>query len=636
MISRAGTRRAAMAAILIAILTATGQYAQAQPTSREEGPQYAPTMLILDGSGSMQRPDQAGTMMDAAKTAVHSFVDSAPAEARIGLMAYGTGTGNTEAEKQAGCRDVRVLQTPDALDREALHSAVDGIDPSGWTPMGPALREAADTLPSSGPRSIVLVSDGEDTCAPPDVCTIAKELNDSGIDLVVHTIGFAVDAAARAQLTCVAQSTGGTYTDAADGAALKQILPRVSAAALRNYQPAGTPITGTANYDTAPVATPGQHLDTLGQHETRYWAVDVPDDATAYFSGTVSFPRLPGIDSVDDTNVIRLQVYGEDGRDCHTGNFEQATYSSDGVALTVAEIWTGATEKRDGKTSADKCTGGGRYYFALSWSTVSKGVPERLPLELLIGIEPSVTDGGPVATPSPVEFREPTGADTTVTGGGSFNTAATLSESGRYVDAVRPGEFVFYKVWLDWGRGLAYRVHFPPNGGKGLDSVANLRTAVYSPIREEIDSSNASYTGTENTLPGDGAMNAGPVRYRNRDSDDAEIRQQSAAGWYYIAVKVGSTFTDKGEQQPIPVQLDLTVDGDEESGPTYTEAADIFGENTAPKAADSATDTNTDSNTLAAAEESSSSNWMLVAGIGLGAVLVLGAVSAIVIRRRRG
>ncbi len=148
------------------------------------------------------------TMMDAAKNAVHTFVDTAPTESKVGLTVYGTGTGNDDAEKEAGCRDVQVLHKPGTLDRNALNSAVDGITASGWTPMGPALRQAAAELPDTGPRSIVLVSDGEDTCAPPDACEVARELETQGIDLVLHTIGFAVDDAARTQLTCMAEVTG--------------------------------------------------------------------------------------------------------------------------------------------------------------------------------------------------------------------------------------------------------------------------------------------------------------------------------------------------------------------------------------------------------------------------------------------
>ncbi|MGO4614184.1 VWA domain-containing protein [Nocardia sp. 2YAB30] len=612
--------------------------ASAQPNHSEQTVQYAPTMLILDASGSMQRPDPAGTMMDAAKTAVRTFVDAAPAESKVGLVTYGTSTGNTEAEKTTGCRDVQMLHRPDTLDRTALISAVDRIQARGWTPMGTALRQAADALPGSGPRSVVLVSDGDDTCAPPDPCEVAREVKQRGVDLIMHAIGFAVDTKARAQLTCMAQATGGTYTDAADGNALKRILPRVSAAALRNYQAAGTPITGTAGYDSAPVATPGQYLDTIGQRETRYWAVDVPAGATAYFSGTVSFPRLPGIGSVDDINVLDLRVYGADGRDCNAFEFEQATSSSDGVALTVASTWDGATKERTGKTSADKCTGGGRYYFALKWDKVSAGVPERLPLELLVGIEPAVTDGGPVAALPPTSFSEPTGTGTPVTGGGSFNTAATLDGGGRYTDTIQRGEFVFYRVRLDWGRGLAYQVHFAGNDRHGLDDVSNIRTTLYSPIREAIDSDFTSYTGSDEVLPTDKAIATVPIRYHNRDAGQADIRKQSVAGWYYIAVKVGSTFTEKGQQQPLSIRLDLTVTGNQEGGPQYsTSVVDgVFGENSAPKPGKSMTSASGGTSAEATAEAESSQSWVLPAALGAVVVVVVGVIAGLVVVRRRG
>ncbi|MEV6389018.1 vWA domain-containing protein [Nocardia xishanensis] len=334
--SRYRTLTAALTVAALAFLPTTlSAVAYAEPG------QYAPTMLILDASGSMQRPDQGATMMDSAKQAVRTFVESAPAEAKVGLTTYGTGTSNDEADKAAGCRDVQILRQPNTIDKPALTSAVDGIQARGWTPMGTALRQAADALPSSGPRSIVLVSDGDDTCAPPDPCDVAKELKQKGVDLVVHSIGFAVDDKARAQLTCMAQATGGSYTDAADGDALKRILPRVSSAALRNYQATGTPITGTDGYQTAPVAKPGQYLDTIGQHEKRFYAVDVPSGATAYFTGIVSFPRTTGVSVTDDMGVLELRVYGRDGTDCNVRERELETSASDGVAITVSSTFEG-------------------------------------------------------------------------------------------------------------------------------------------------------------------------------------------------------------------------------------------------------------------------------------------------------
>ncbi|MFC9790835.1 VWA domain-containing protein [Rhodococcus sp. NPDC127528] len=542
-------------------------------------------MLILDASGSMQRPDPAGTMMDAAKSAVRTFVGAAPAESKVGLTVYGTGTGSDEAEKAAGCRDVQVLHKPDTLDRAALTGAVDGIKASGWTPMGSALRQAAAALPNSGPRSIVLVSDGDDTCSPPEPCEVASELKAQGVDLVMHAIGFAVDGRARAQLTCMAQATGGTYTDAADGTALERTLPRVTAAALRNYVAAGTPISGTPTYNTAPVAPPGQHLDTIGQKETRYYAVDIPDGATAYFSGTVSFPAAPGrrVEPNRDNNVLQLRVYGRDGQDCNEFEFEQVVSSSRGAALTVATAFDRATEARAGAGVADGCRGGGRYYFAPTWSTVSDGVPERIPVELLVGIEPAATDAGPAAAPTPTGFTEPSGADTPTPGGGSFNVATTLDGGGRYTDTVRRGEFVFYRVKLGWGQGLSYRVHFAGNGSHGVEDVSEVRTNLYSPGREEIASDFSSYTGSDDVLPSkDSALATAAVRYANRDSDDLAVHKAALPGWYYIAVKVGST-SSKGGGLPVPIRLDLTVGGAGEGGPAYATGvpAGIFGENVA-------------------------------------------------------
>lgn len=551
--------------------------AQAAP---EQTPQYAPTMLILDASGSMQRPDPSGTMMDAAKNAVRSFVGTAPAESKIGLTTYGQSTGNTEAEKTAGCRDVQVLRKPDTLDRGALTSAVDGIKASGWTPMGTALREAAQTLPNSGPRSIVLVSDGDDTCSPPDPCDVARELKQQGLDLVMHAIGFAVDDKARTQLSCMAQATGGTYSDAADGPALEKILPRVSAAALRNYQASGTPITGTGKYSTAPVATSGHYLDTIGQKEDRYYAVDVPAGATAYFTGIVSFPRIPDVSVVDDFNGMQLRVYGRDGQDCNGFESEQASKSSDGVALTVSSTWEGATKEPTGSVSSDRCKGGGRYYFALNWNNVSEGVPERLPLEVLVGIEPAATDPGPVAVLPPTTFTDPTGADIPVLGGGSFNVATTLDGNGHYTDTLRQGEYVFYRVKLDWGRGLAYRVHFADNGTSGVEAISNVETVLYSPMGEEIDSDTHVYTGVDRVLPSnDPALVTVPIRYNNRNADQSQTRKQAVAGWYYIAVKLGSAHTP-GHEVPVPITLDLTVAGNQEAGPTYATALNngVFGE----------------------------------------------------------
>ncbi|HEY4418675.1 MAG TPA: hypothetical protein VGN22_04125, partial [Pseudonocardia sp.] len=381
--------------------------------------------------------------------------------------------------------------------------------------------------------------------------------------------------------------------------------------------------------------------DTIGQHEQRYYAVDVPAGATAYFSATVSFPRLRGIDVINDFNTLQLRTYGDGGADCHEFVSEQAIRSSEGAALTVATTWDGATEKdTGGNTSGDACTGGGRYWFALEWDRVSAGVPERLPVELLVGVEPAVTDPGPAAVLPLGPFVESAGAPRPVVGGGSFNVAGTLDGSGSYADVLQRGEFVFYRVRLDWGQGLAYRVRLGETPGRGLENLSLVTTRVYAPTREEIGMDFASYNGETRQLPSnEPALRTVPVRYGNRNADVVATRTQSVAGWFSISVQVGAPHTDTGTAAPVPIQLDLTVTGDPEPGPAYafssTEAQRIgpFGEGGTPAAAPPVPPSPASARGVAPSSTViSPAGWATIAG---GAALVVALVTGLVLRSRR-
>ncbi|MEV6279937.1 VWA domain-containing protein [Nocardia sp. NPDC051832] len=599
--------------------------AAAQANPGQNTPEYAPTMLVLDASGSMLAPDSGGgAKMDAAKAAVRNFVTAAPAASQVGLSVYGTGTGSTDAEKAAGCRDVRVLRKAETIDKPALTAAVDGIVPRGYTPIGAALRAAAEALPKPGPSSIVLVSDGLDTCAPPDPCEVAKELTGQGHQIVMHAIGFGVDDASRTQLTCIAHTTGGTYTDAADGSTLEKVLPRVSAAALRNYAPVGTRIEGAPAHQTAPVATPGQYLDVIGHKQQRFYAVDIPEGATAYFSGTVSFPR--GKDALTANNGLNLQVFGPGGQDCQADEHRTATRSSDGIALTIDKVWTGAAQAKTG--SGDGCEGGGRYYFSLEWDHVAFGAAAQLPIELLVGVEPGVVDAGPAPDPTPTAFAVPATPFEPVVGGGSFNVAAELGGSGRYTDIVQRGEFVFYKVKVEWGQGLAYRVRFLETPTQRSEGTSSVGSTLYTPWRAEIGTAGTAYTGSTQVVPADGkALATVPIRYRNREAANDKVAGQSVAGWYYLAVKVSPhVLTGATDAAAVPIELELTVTGDPQPGPSYQGAAGTFGEDGRPKGPQAAP----------AAEPDGISALVWAAG---GAVLLLvvgGLVLALKLRRRGG
>ncbi|MGI8417101.1 MAG: vWA domain-containing protein [Nakamurella sp.] len=204
-----------------------------------------PVMIVLDASGSMNAQDAPGSRIDAAKKAVTGLINQMPADVKVGLQVFGSRTGNGDADKAAGCQDIVTLAKVGTLNKAALTGEVADIKASGYTPIARALQQAAKALPSEGPRSIVLVSDGEETCAPPEPCDVAKQLKEQGIDLTVHTIGFKVDDTARGQLSCIAAATGGSYADADNAAQLEQTLDAGFQRAAEKYSPKGTPVNGT-------------------------------------------------------------------------------------------------------------------------------------------------------------------------------------------------------------------------------------------------------------------------------------------------------------------------------------------------------------------------------------------------------
>jgi Ca-activated chloride channel family protein len=557
----------ALAAAVVSSLLATPA-AYADSSAEDEPP---PVMVVLDASGSMKEPvSGGGTKMVAAKDAVHTLVEQLPDEASMGLAVYGTATGSSDAEKAAGCKDVKVVHDVGPLDRSALNSAVDGIRPRGYTPIGQSLRTAADALPAEGPRSIVLVSDGEDTCAPPDPCEVAEELAERGVDLRIHAVGFDVDGPARQQLSCVAQVTGGEYVDAKDAGSLEDALERIGRQVLRTYEAVGAPVTGTRQPAGAPTLTPGAYLDRIGPNDTRYYQVDVPAGYTLYATASAISP-----DDGTDYLMYTSRFSGDTHEDCL--DYGSGT-KTEGQVTTAALRWTApdpgsSPRSSPGATPADDpCEKPGVQLIQVKLDAVFD-TDQTSALELLIGLEPPVTgDAGPAGTKERADFSPPRGEPKDVVGGGSFSTASTLDGSGAYRDTVLPGETAFYRVHLDWGEGLAYQLRL---GKQDYVNGVFVLTAWYSPARAELSSGVTAYYGEETTVPDAGEPLSGPpVRYRNRElKDDLVGRDVSVAGWYYISVLAEHT------DSQVPMTIEVSVTGNTHPVPKYDgDGQDPFGE----------------------------------------------------------
>ncbi len=175
--------------------------------------------LILDASGSMNaKLASGGTRIDAAKAAVAAFIAKLDPSIRIGYRVY----GHQSPTKARNCKDTELMVGfgPASANRDAILAKTQAVKAQGYTPITYVIQlAAADIAKEPGARTIVLVSDGKETC-PGDPCAAAKALAAADASLVIHTIGFNVDAAARFQLQCIARVGRGTYSDATGAADL--------------------------------------------------------------------------------------------------------------------------------------------------------------------------------------------------------------------------------------------------------------------------------------------------------------------------------------------------------------------------------------------------------------------------------
>ena len=309
-------RLAAGVCALLAALTA----GLAFPTSAlaDETEQAAPKVeLVLDVSGSMRARDiDGGSRMAAAKQAFNEVLDATPEEVQLGIRTLGANyRGN---DRKTGCKDTEQLYRVGPLNRTEAKTAVATLAPTGWTPIGPALLKAADDLNGGdGTRRIVLISDGEDTCQPLDPCEVAREIAAKGIGLTIDTLGLVPDAKTRDQLSCIADATGGTYTDVRHK---EELSDRVGELVDRAADPVVTPVAteGAAECAKAPSLKSGLYTDREVFGQQRWYKVDVDPGQELRASVSVADDRAVNPDygvllravTVNGREIVRGEAAG--------------------------------------------------------------------------------------------------------------------------------------------------------------------------------------------------------------------------------------------------------------------------------------------------------------------------------------
>ncbi|MFN2322962.1 MAG: VWA domain-containing protein [Trueperaceae bacterium] len=183
---------------------------------RGEGAAQPAVEVIFDASGSMgQRLPSGASRIEVAKGVLEEFVRSGlPDDVPFALRAFGHITPNSCETRL----DVRLAP----LDRDAALSAVRAIEPKlfSQTPIAASIEAVAQDLAgSTGPKSILLITDGVESCDG-DPQAAVEGLRAAGMDVQVSIVSLGLDDPADvAAFEALAEAVGASYvgTDDFDG-----------------------------------------------------------------------------------------------------------------------------------------------------------------------------------------------------------------------------------------------------------------------------------------------------------------------------------------------------------------------------------------------------------------------------------
>ena len=323
---RASSLRVAAALLGVGLALLLPASAQAQG---QDEPSAGPKILLLfDASGSMRSDSGNGTpKLQAAKDAATALIEELPDSTKVGLRLFG-GTLPSRPISRA-CRDSSLVLPIGPLSRGETKEKIQSFNARGRTPIAYALGQAAEDLGDEGPRTIILVSDGKDTCPPPAPCEVAEEISRGGVDVRIQAIGFNVHRDARRQLECVAQAGGGVYRDAEDAETLREELRLLSTRALRQYTVRGKPIKGGPSARRATPVAPGRYVDRMLPDSERWYAVDLERGETVKASASLIPPNR---EIADNTDFAELEL------DVVTPSFDVPQVQNSNAAGTPFEV----------------------------------------------------------------------------------------------------------------------------------------------------------------------------------------------------------------------------------------------------------------------------------------------------------
>lgn len=235
-------------------------------------------MVVFDGSNSMWGQIDGTAKIEIARDVMDNLLGEWVDDRAVGLMAYGH-------RRRGDCGDIEVLVTPGTQSRQTILDQVNGITPTGRTPLTDAVEQAARALSYiDQPATVVLISDGVESCDR-DPCALAAALEQGGIDFTAHVVGFGLASDDDvSSLACIAENTGGEYISA------------------RNAEELGNAFNVVATAVAAVAPTPEPEPEP--EPEPAPPAVVVTGPGTAVGGSKISITWDPTIEQVDYINIV--------------------------------------------------------------------------------------------------------------------------------------------------------------------------------------------------------------------------------------------------------------------------------------------------------------------------------------------
>ncbi|MGW0992304.1 hypothetical protein ACWD5V_03130 [Streptomyces sp. NPDC002523] len=335
------------------------------------------------------------------------------------------------------------------------------------------------------------------------------------------------------------------------------------------FAPDARPVTGTTGTAGAPRLEPGRtYRSSLASDGVLYYRLELGASDTAY----VPVTAVPPPDTtVSATDGVRVSVQDARGTPCSYGS------AFFGAGLSARPV-TALGQRESGRTL---CQGAGTYYLRVERRDAAgsaAAIPaRRWDLEIAPVTEPRPAKTGATTPPGTWDSASPeplAGEPQDRSGGTGFATARPLGQ-GVWSTRIVPGQTLFYKVPLDWGRRLQATAELDGSPGHGYVGGA-LNLSLHNPVRGYVDAASLGYTGATKSASLDPVP---PVEYANRYAAVGRVGAVRFAGEYYLVLHLSSQMSGTFGRGPFGATLRVRLDGQAHAGPGYAGSpapADVF------------------------------------------------------------